>query len=113
MLAYLREADLARVRPLGLLSDSTERNPAAQQVLAQLDSEPGKAWIGLSWRQYLYWFSDVDRRIAGGEAVEPMIATAEANWLRLEDELLMEEPRNDGTWVRPWRIAMRGYQKDW
>jgi hypothetical protein len=113
-LAYLREPDLVRVRRLGLLSEASESNPFGKAILAQLDKEPGKAWLGTSWRHYIYWFADVDQRLRNGEVkTEDLLMTAERSWEIAEDKgLLMEEQRNDGRWVRPWRIALRSYSRD-
>jgi hypothetical protein len=58
----------------------------------------------------MYWFADIEDRISC-QASDPreILALAEANWRRLEDAtppVLMEEPRNDGSWLRPWRRAL-------
>ena len=43
--------------------------------------------------------------------VEGLLRTAERTWETLEDRnILMEEQRNDGRWLRPWRIALAEYQ---
>lgn len=114
LLAYLREPDLIRGQRLGLLSEASQRNPFGMEILTQLDNEPGKAWLAASWRHYMYWFADVDRRLRAGEAtVEDLLTTAERSWETAEDQgLLMEEPRNDGRWVRPWRIALRSFTRN-
>jgi hypothetical protein len=113
-LAYLREQDLVRARRLGLLSKASESNPYGQAILAKLDNDPGKAWLGTSWRHYIHWFADVDQRLRNGDVTaEALLETAERSWETVEDQgLLMEERRNDGRWVRPWRIALRSYSSD-
>lgn len=106
LLAFLREADVRRVRQRGSLSKATHRNPFAQRVLDKLDKQPGAAWVGDGWRQFLFWFADCEERASRGEDVERLIAFAENLWLELADaKLFMDEPRNDGSWIRPWRIA--------
>jgi len=114
LMAYLREADLVRVRQRGMLSDASERNPFGREILTQLDQEPGTAWLGKSWRHYMHWFAEVDARVRGGESTaEDLLVNAERSWEHTEDQgLLMEEPRNDGRWVRPWRIALRSFSDD-
>jgi hypothetical protein len=61
----------------------------------------------------MHWFADIEDRIASGETeVKPLLQLAEANWLALEDDdVLMEESRNDGRWLRPWRRALAEYAK--
>ena len=108
LVAFLRDSDIARVRARGPLSATTMANPFAVEILERLDNEPGTAWLALSWRQFLHWFVTAERRLASGE-LEPrrLLRDAEAVWLRFEDEdVLMEEPRNDGSWLRPWRRAI-------
>lgn len=106
LLAFLREADVRRVRLRGSLSTMTHRNPFAQRILNKLDNQPGSAWVGDGWRQYLFWFANCEERAGRGEGVEQLIAFAESLWLEFGDaRLFMDEPRNDGSWIRPWRIA--------
>jgi hypothetical protein len=106
LLAFLREADVRRVRQRGSLSTATHRNPFAEAILDKLDTQPGAAWVGDGWRQFLFWFADCEERTSRGEDVERVIAFAENLWLEFGDaKFFMEEPRNDGSWVRPWRIA--------
>jgi len=108
LLAFLRESDLIRVRNHELMSPASDANPFGQQILSKLDETPGAPWLGLGWRQFMYWFADIEQRISAGAVdVEALLRTAETNWLRLEDaKVLMEEPRNDGRWLRPWRRAL-------
>jgi hypothetical protein len=113
LLAYLREPDLLRISEIELLSAHAERNPYAVQILQTLRENPGTAWLGLSWRQYLYWFADLEARISLGE-VRPAEYLREVarNWERIEDEgIIMEESRNDGRWIQPWRRAIADFRR--
>lgn len=112
LLAFLRESDVLRVKDQNLLSDASLRNPFCQQILAQFDSRPGGAWVSLGWRQFMYWFSDIESRIASGSiSVRDLLKNAESNWMALEDaDVLMEERRNDGAWIRSWRRALSEYK---
>jgi len=114
LVAYLRESDLVRVEKLGLLSESTKRNPYAQQILAQLKSDPKKAWLALGWRQYMWWFADVEARIRSGAVkVNELLWDADENWGKVQEaDLFMEERRNDGGWIRPWRRAVAEFDKE-
>lgn len=108
MMAYLRETDLLRVKREDLLSPAGMTNPFCIQILNKIDNQPGAAWLGLSWRQYLYWFSNFEHRFSQGEIdANSFLADAEAIWNQLEDRgILMEERRNDGGWLRSWRRAI-------
>lgn len=114
LLGFLRESDIIRVQGQKLLSPVNESNPFAQRILQQLAQQPGKAWLALGWRQFMYWFADVERRIDDGTSeVRTMLREAESNWRQLEDaDVLMEEQRNDGAWLRSWRRALAEYHKD-
>ena len=107
LLAFLRESDVLRVRKAGLLSNAS-MNPFGIDILNQLDNCPGQAWLALSWRQYLYAFADIEKRIDKNKInVNELLKNAERLWLFLEDKgILMEEMRNNGEWVRIWRRAM-------
>ena len=96
----------------GVLSQASLENPFGQQIIRLLTDSPGSAWLGLSWRQYLYWFIDVERRVSSGELdVAGLLRTVERTWRQLDDaDVLMEELRNDGTWIRAWRRALVEYQ---
>jgi hypothetical protein len=108
LLAFLRESDVLRVRKAGLLSNASMTNPFGIDILNQLDNCPGQAWLALSWRQYLYAFADIEKRIDKNKInVNELLKNAERLWLFLEDKgILMEEMRNNGEWVRIWRRAM-------
>lgn len=113
VMGFLREGDLVRMRRDGRLSEGSLRNPFGLQILDQIDNEPGRAWVGLSWRQYLYAFADLEHRIATGEvSVRSLLKTADDTWGELEEaDFLMEERRNDGQWIRAWRQALSEYAR--
>lgn len=111
LMGFLRDSDLVRVQPRAILSPASVANPYGQQILAQRETEPGRAWVGLGWRQFMYWFADIDQRMeAGAVDVGHLLQTAERRWLDLGDaDVFMEEPRNDGLWIRSWRRALAEY----
>jgi hypothetical protein len=110
LMAFLRPSDLVRVRQQSMLSEASLQNPFGQAILAQMAADAAKPWLGLSWRQFMYWFADIESRIDAGLSVRSLLQAAEANWQILEDrEVLMEEPRNDGSWLRSWRRAVAEY----
>lgn len=104
MLGFLRTSDVVRVRNAGHFSSATMRNPYTTPILSLIDS--GGTWLAESWRQYLWWFADFEAR-ADRATVRASLRHAESVWTALDDsEVLMEEPRNDGSWIRQWRRAV-------
>lgn len=111
LFAYLRETDVIRARENALISEASLRNPVSRPIFDAIDR--GEAWLALSWRFYMWWFADFEARMARGE-VDPrhLLQQAESNWLLLQDrDVLFEEPRNTGSWVRPWRQALSDFTK--
>jgi len=102
MMAYLRESDLVRVRRANLFSSASMANPFAAQILDQLESSPESPWLGLSWRQYLYWFADFEHRFSQGQIdANTFLSNVEDVWNRLDEQgILMEERQNDGSWIK-------------
>ncbi len=82
-------------------------------ILAQMASDPDKAWVGVGWRQYMHWFADVEQRLtSGATTARALIRAAEKNWLTLEEnDVFMEEKTNDGEWLRPWLRAVVEFNK--
>lgn len=113
LLAFLRESDVVRVRNQQALSAETLSNPFSTEILNVLDSTPGEPWLALSWRQYMYAFCDLEERIQNGSTnINDLLRNAERTWLSLEDaDILMEEPRNNGEWIRAWRRALIEYRR--
>jgi hypothetical protein len=116
LLAFIREADIARVQQIGL--GSAGSNPFAAQILEHLDKlakgEPSmKAWVGVGWRQYMWWFADVEKRLASGAAkAVDLVREAEANWTKLEQKpLYLDEKANTGGWLRPWLQSITEFNK--
>lgn len=106
--AFLREADLARLRRAGfgdLIGGGDSNNLFARQILEQFANEPGKTWVALSWRQYLAWFAATEKRLSNPDAmtlVSAWLRDAENRWRQMEEkDVLLDERRNDGQWIRP------------
>jgi hypothetical protein len=113
---FLRQGDLIRVRKAGLMSEASNRNPFCRQILEILDEAarthtPPKAWLAISWRQFLYWFADVEARLKRDDGnVEAMLRNADTNWSKLDKaKILLEERFNDGTWIRIWLNALNEF----
>jgi hypothetical protein len=114
--AFLRQGDLIRVHRAGLIGEASNRNPFCQQILEILEEAarthtPPKAWLAISWRQFLYWFADVEDRLKRGNAnVETILRAADAYWSKLDKaKILLEERFNDGTWIRIWLNALNEF----
>jgi len=108
LFAFLRESDLVRVRRAEFISDASLSNPYSQQILERLDEHPGTPWLGLSWRQHMYWFADMESRLSESSVdSDSILKTAEDVWDACEaNNILMEERANDGSWLRSWRRAI-------
>jgi hypothetical protein len=69
----------------------------------------------LSWRQYLAWFAAVEKRLSepGSDALlGNWLKEAEKRWEQMEDaQVLLEERRNDGRWLRSWRQALSDFRQ--
>jgi hypothetical protein len=116
LMAFLRESDLARVRDSNLLSNLAGENPYGIDILQMLEIDPEPKWLGLGWRQFLYWFMDFDARFPNrdGAAANQLLKSAEDVWRILEDSgILMDEVRNDGSWLRAWRRSVLEAFRDW
>ncbi|HEX8705747.1 MAG TPA: hypothetical protein VF815_43330, partial [Myxococcaceae bacterium] len=101
-----REPDLLRVHRAISLSLNGLQNPYFKIILDSVGK--GGAWLGHAWRQYLYWFSDFEARASSTpKLTATLLKEAETAWKELEDKgILMDEVRNDGGWLRPWRRAL-------
>jgi hypothetical protein len=118
LIAFLREADIARLRKRGLgdfIGVGESNNNFANQILEQFVNEPAKPWLRLSWRQYLAWFAAVEKHLSepGRDALlTSWLREAEKRWEQMEDaEVLLEESRNDGRWLRSWRQALSDFRQ--
>lgn len=108
VMAFLREPDIVRLQKANFLSQTGMTNPYGQQILQQFNNDPGKAWLKLSWCQYLYWFADFECRITKGQ-INPkeLLKEAENIWDKLDKaDILMDERQNNGSWIRAWRRAL-------
>lgn len=106
LMAFLRESDVVRVVNAKMLSNASLRNPFREEIVRSI--QDGSAWVGLGWRFFLWWFCDFEGRVQRQELdAKKHLKECESRWLQLEDEnILFEEPRNDGSWIRPWRQTL-------
>lgn len=118
LLVFLREADIRRLMENGfeyLINTSASNNYWSNKILEHFNTEPEKAWVKLGWRQYLTWFGKTELTLSTDHPkplVKDWLKVSEDNWLMLQDAgVLMDEPRNDGGWIRSWRQAFTKFQK--
>lgn len=117
LMAFIREADIRRLMRNGfeeLIGGLHSGNISGRNLLDFINEHPGVAWLGRSWRQYLSWFGKTEQELSSSDVatVRDWLRTAENNWQALEDEeVLMDEPRNNGSWVRPWRQALSEFNR--
>lgn len=113
LLASIKEADVLRLNKLGLLSPSSLQNPYGQTILSNFEAEKPKPWVGSGWRQFLYWFASFETRVEqDGLNIENFLREVEDTWLNLNKSgFLMEDPLNNGSWLRPWRRALNEYKE--
>ncbi|MBK9125886.1 MAG: hypothetical protein IPM16_22545 [Chloroflexi bacterium] len=111
LLAFLRESDI--LRTTFALSDASLRNPYYEEIKNRIAE--GQAWVGHGWRQYLYWFADIERRLSSGETdATTLLKSADNMWGRVEEEqVILEERGNNGGWIRPWLRSVLEYRTPW
>jgi hypothetical protein len=112
LMAFLRQSDVQRIMPMELPGLEPSPNPFGLQILAQMAAEPDRAWLALAWRQFMFWFVDVENRLGTGAVNSAaLLRNADSNWRTLDDaDFFMEERRNDGGWIRPWRRAVAEFR---
>jgi len=113
LLAFLRGADVLRLLDSEfnhLVGTLHSNNYWASQILNNFRLDSPLPWLALGWKQYLSWFCNTERTMRSGnprELVRQWLRTAEDNWRNLDDnDILFDESRNDGTWIRRWRQAL-------
>lgn len=118
LLAFLRRADIERLRRSGFgefLGVGASGNLFATQILEQFANDPEAAWLKFSWRQYLAWFCLAEQQSSVADApsvVSGWLKEAEQRWEQLDaKDVLLEERRNDGRWIRPWRQALGDFRQ--
>jgi hypothetical protein len=90
----------------------SKRNPVGIKILEKQRVAPGTPWLALSWRQFLWWLADCESRLTDGSITAPdLLEAAETTWAEVQKRVLLEEPANNGAWVRPWRAALAEYRK--
>jgi hypothetical protein len=110
LITWLRENDVTLLLRRNPELITTDRNPFSQEILAALAANPRLPWRALSWRQYLWWFSNLEAELSQqSEVAVDMLRRTDANWAAVEaSRLLLFDRTNDGSWIRPWLNAISG-----
>jgi len=117
LLGFLRLADVLRIKNSSLQSligNNFSNNYWSQKIEQNFTLENPPAGVKEGWRQYLSWFSKTEDALSQDEnkttLVNEWVREAENNWLEIDDKgILFDEPRNNGSWIRPWRQALNGF----
>jgi hypothetical protein len=113
LLAFLRETDIARVARAALISETSRRNPYFNIIQGCLND--GSSWLKYSWRQFLWWFHDIESRLRQDhENAYNLLRLADNNWLTIESSrIFFDERQNNGSWIRQWLRAISEYTNEW
>lgn len=116
LLAFLRESDVIRVNEAKLLNFGCSNNQFSEKIILNIitPTVQTQPWLSDSWNHYLATFACLERTVSKGDVktAKDLTKVAEENWQTLEDsDILMEESRNDGRWIRVWRRALIEFNK--
>jgi len=113
LLAFLRGADVLRLLDSdfhNLVGTLHSNNYWASLILNNFGLDSPPPWLALGWKQYLSWFCKTEQTLGAGnpeELAREWLRTADDNWRNLDDnDILFDEARNDGRWIRRWRQAL-------
>lgn len=118
LFAFLRKGDILRLLDNDfeyLIGHKFSDNTWSKVILEKFGNNPTAPWLKESWRQYLCWFAETENFLSKNDAmvsVREWLLNSEKNWDALEnDDLLFEERKNNGSWLRSWRQALRDFRK--
>ncbi|MBI5636709.1 MAG: hypothetical protein HZA03_01930 [Nitrospinae bacterium] len=113
LLAFLREADIRRYRQEFAIDPSHAANPFSNSIIGKLDAAEREAWVADSWRQFLHWFAHCETVIGNDFAkCSEMVSNAADTWHAVKGaKLIFEEERNNGDWVRAWKIVLNELER--
>lgn len=114
LLAFLRGADVSRLVKGGfsnIVGSGHSNSSWSEEILTILGAKKNAPWVKMGWCQFLSWFGRAEVQVSTNPSiVEEWLKTAEENWLKLGDKILFDEPRNNGSWIRPWRQALAEFR---
>lgn len=110
LITWLREADVRLLDRHKLVDRAgASKNPYSLEILKIIDAGEGEAWVALGWRQYLYWFKEVEAAISTKHnEAELILAGVDKKWgMVTKSGVLLLDRENTGDWIRPWINAIR------
>lgn len=110
LITWLREDDVRLLDRESLIDrNNAASNPYSSQILAILDAGTGEAWVGLGWRQYMYWFMEVESAISKDRSLaHQLLITADTRWSEVtSSNIYLFDRQNTGDWIRPWLNALQ------
>ncbi|HJU39648.1 MAG TPA: hypothetical protein VJ724_08750, partial [Tahibacter sp.] len=110
LVTWLRENDFRLLDRAGLIDrEAASSNPYSRDILKIVDSSEPTPWVGLGWRQYLFWFKQVEAAVGGDPTQSARILlAADAKWGKIgESEIYLFDRKNTGDWIRAWLNALR------
>ena len=113
LLGFIRQSDLIRVQQKNLASAASAENPFGAEIIRKFSAN--EPWLALSWKQFMWWFCNVEERLSSGVATaRQLVEDADAAWATLEraPRVFFEERLNDGSWIRQWLRALEE-QPNW
>ncbi|WP_175813108.1 hypothetical protein [Burkholderia contaminans] len=109
LIAWLREPDVQLLLNVELIDrQAASRNPHSAEILQILDSKSGTPWLAIGWRQYLYWFQEMEQSIGRDPSLAlKLLLAADKKWGEIEKSRIQLYDRlTDGEWIRPWINAI-------
>lgn len=114
LVTWLREEDVRLLDSKGFVDRSkVSSNPYSSEILEILDEGSGKAWVGASWRQYMFWFQETEIEISliDGAAAKKMLKIADISWGKINSaDIYLYDRVNTGDWIRPWLNAISAFE---
>lgn len=118
LVTFLEEADVKRLRDENyghLLGTLHSNNHWSNEILEDFKQEEKVKWTAKGWKQYLSWFGKTEEDLSANNAsslVREWLITAESNWRVLhKNDILFDDPDNDGKWIRNWRQALSKFRR--
>jgi len=109
LITWLRETDVRLLDRQGLIDrPGAAKNPYSVEILKIVDAGMGEPWVKFGWRQYLYWFKELESVLsADSNAIESILKAADARWGEVsKSRILLLDRENTGDWIRPWLNAI-------
>lgn len=123
VIAFLREADVRRILNeedlREIIGTGSSGNTFATEILNIFEEARSHStrpvWQALSWRQYLAWFAAAEADLTGPDRIlvaQAWLRQADEKWEQIEDNnVFLEERRNDGRWIRAWLQALSSFTR--